>query len=301
MNIANLNSEFGIEDVLEFVPGKGDFIIAEISNQHAQASVSLYAAQVLAYQPNDAKDGLLFLSERAYYADGKAIKGGVPLCWPWFGPDPKGLSRPAHGFARNSKWELLETGTTATGATRLLLGLQLNDKTRALWQGEIEARLEIVVGATLMLRLHTYNHGTEAIELSQALHTYFKVGDISMATVSGLEGKTYIDKVDGSKQKQQSGVITIAGEVDRIYKSVSNPLVINDTALNRKIHIHSSGSHSAVVWNPWKDITAGMADLDDDDYQRFLCVETTNAGEDVISVAAGGKYCLEAEYGIEQG
>ncbi|MGB5395959.1 MAG: D-hexose-6-phosphate mutarotase [Gammaproteobacteria bacterium] len=298
MNLSELNKRFGITDQLDFVEGKGELTIAVIKNKFASAVVSLYAGQVLSYRPVNTNSDLMFLSEQAYYQTGKAIKGGVPVCWPWFGPDPQGKGRPAHGFARNSEWTVIDSGTASNGATRLALELKLNETTRALWDGEIEARLDIEVGESLKLKLTTTNKGKETIELSQALHTYFNVGNIAKTSVNGLEDKTYIDKVDGSKEKTQSGEVTINAEVDRIYTDVNNRLVINDVELGRKIHIESEGSHSAVVWNPWKKIAAGMADLGDEDYKRMLCVETTNAGPDVVSVAPGGRYSMSAEYSI---
>ncbi len=298
MQLDTLNTRFAIDRQLKFVAGKGGLLNAEISNAHASASVSLYAGQVLAWQPKAAQHEVLFLSKQAYYQPGKAIKGGVPICWPWFGADPQGKGRPAHGFARTSEWEVLKTASLGNGATQLVLGLKLNESTRSLWAGDIEAQLDIVVGKTLRLALTTFNHGHQAIELSQALHTYFAVGDIAKTSVRGLEGTTYIDKVDGGKQKVQSGEMTVSAEVDRIYSGVKNDLQIHDAALNRVIHIHAGGSASAVVWNPWKDIAAGMADLGDEDYRHLLCVETTNAGSDVVKLAAGAEYVLTAEYAV---
>jgi glucose-6-phosphate 1-epimerase len=298
MKFEALNERFGIVDQLVFVKGKGGLLNAHIKNKYATAVVSLYAGQVLSYKPVDSTSDLMFLSEQAYYEAGKAIKGGVPICWPWFGADPQGRGRPAHGFARTSEWNVIESGTTSDGATRLVLELKLNETTRALWHGNIEAQLEIEVGKTLTIKLITTNLGEEVIELTQALHTYFSVGDIAQTSVKGLEEKNYIDKVDGSKQKTQAGAVTINSEVDRIYTEVANSLVIQDEKLNRRIFIHPAGSNSAVVWNPWKDIAANMADLGDEDYQHMLCVETTNAGPDVVNVAPGESYSLSAEYSI---
>ncbi len=298
MQLDTLNDRFSIAKQLQFVAGEGGLIHAVISNAHAKATVSLYAGQVLSWQPTAAQHDVLFLSKQAYYQAGKAIKGGVPVCWPWFGPDPQGKGRPAHGFARTSEWAVLKTASPANGATQLVLGLKLNDLTRPLWQGDIEAQLEITLGKTLRLALTTYNRGQQAIELSQALHTYFAVGDIAKTSVHGLEGKSYIDKVDGGKQKLQSGAVTVSTEVDRIYADVKNELQIHDAAFKRVIHLHAEGSASAVVWNPWQDVAASMADLGDDDYRHLLCVETTNAGSDIVKLAAGAEYTLVAEYAV---
>ncbi|MGB5539264.1 MAG: D-hexose-6-phosphate mutarotase [Gammaproteobacteria bacterium] len=296
MPLDSLNARFAIDNHLKFVAGQGGLTNAVISNDLARATVSLYAGQVLSWQPKAMQHDVLFLSDRAYYQAGKAIKGGVPVCWPWFGPDPQGKGRPAHGFARTSAWEVLNTAALDNGATQLLLGLTLNDQTRSLWEGDIEAQLEITAGDTLRLALTTHNRGNEPIELGQALHTYFAVGDIAKTMVSGLEDCTYIDKVDNSRQKVQLGAVTVSGEVDRIYTGVDRELQIHDAAYNRVINIQAGGSASAVVWNPWQAIAAGMADLGDEDYRHLLCVETTNAGPDVVKLAAGATHTLSAEY-----
>jgi glucose-6-phosphate 1-epimerase len=291
-----LNTRFALDRQLKFAAGQGGFPTAVIDNDLASATVSLYAGQVLSWRPKTTPQDVLFLSDQAYYQAGKAIKGGVPICWPWFGPDPQGKGRPAHGFARTSAWEVLDTAALDNGATQLVLGLTLNDQTRALWDGDISAQLDITVGNTLRLALTTHNRGKETIELSQALHTYFAVGDIAQTSVRGLENKTYIDKVDASKHKIQSGALTISAEVDRIYTGVDHAIQIHDAVFNRVIHIHAEGSASAVVWNPWQTVAASMADLGDEDYRHMLCVETANAGPDAVQLAAGAQHTLAAEY-----
>ena len=130
-----LNTRFALDQQLKFVAGKGGFSNAVISNDLAEATVSLYAGQVLSWRPKAIPHDVLFLSEQACYQADKAIKGGMPVCWPWFGPDPQDTGRPAHGFARTSNWEVVKTAARETGATQLVLGLTLNDQTRALWQG----------------------------------------------------------------------------------------------------------------------------------------------------------------------
>ncbi len=299
MQTKDLNKNFGITNQIEFTQDKADFIYANIRSTQATAKISLYGGQVLSYKPLKAADDLLFLSDHAYYAKGKAIKGGIPVCWPWFGPDPANKGRPAHGFARTSQWNLLDTAAEKNASIRLSLGLKLNDTTRAFWEGNVEARLDIDVGENLQMTLTTFNTGNGPMQLTQALHTYFNVGDSSQASVTGLEGKTYIDKVDQDNEKVQQGAVTISSEVDRIYTGVSNDLVIHDPVLERMIRIQSNGSTSTVVWNPWKEIAASMADLGDNDYPRMLCVETTNAGPDIVTIEPGEQYSLSAVYRID--
>jgi glucose-6-phosphate 1-epimerase len=298
MTIAQLNTDYGIDGQLQFIEGKGGFPLIEISNAQATATISVYAGQVLKFQPTGASADVLFLSDSAYYQAGKAIKGGVPICWPWFGPDPEGKGRASHGFVRDRQWQVIATQALSDGRTQVTLGLTDTDETRELWPHAFNFQIVITVGTQLHIELVTKNTGSVAFSITQALHTYFTVGDIQQTSVMGLSGCEYLDKVDGGQQKAQVGAVTIAQEVDRVYLNVPSQLTINDAALNRKIQIDAIGSKTAIVWNPWIDICAKMADLDDQDYQRFICVETANAANEVIEVPAGGEYRLGATIAI---
>lgn len=291
--------EYEIENELQFVDIEHGFTYIEINNAKAHATISTYSGQVLSYRPKSQKDDLLFVSDRAYYEEGKAIKGGIPVCWPWFGADPDDLGRPAHGFVRNRQWEVTGSESLANGSTKVILGMVDSDETRKIWPHTFKLSIEITVGDSLKVALVTRNSGDKSITISQALHTYFYVGDISKVQVLGLDGIDYLDKVDGFAEKTQSGPVTINGEVDRIYKGVTGELVIEDESLGRKIRIASSGCSTAVVWNPWSEIAASMGDLDDDDYKKMICVETANAGPETVEIAADSEYRLEAEYIIE--
>jgi glucose-6-phosphate 1-epimerase len=294
-----LNALHGLPDQLRFVVGPGGLPFMEIQNSHGKALVSLYGAQVLSFQPVGASCDVLFVSELAQFRTGQAIRGGVPVCWPWFGPDPEGKGRPSHGLARTRTWTVLETGATAAGATQVSLALTDTAESRALWPHAFALRLDITIGATLRLALTTRNTGTAPFTLSQALHSYFSVGDIAKATVEGLDGCRYVDKASGAgaAMKHQRGPMAFGAEVDRVYLNPPASMVLVDGAGQRKIRITAQGSRSAVVWNPGAEIAAGMADLDNEGYRRFVCVETTNAGEDLVMVEPGGAYCITA--GIE--
>ncbi len=298
MNIEHLNAKYGISGQLEFIEGKGRLPMIQVSSSKARALISIHAGQVLSFQPAGEPDDLMFLSEKAYYQVGKAIKGGAPICWPWFGSDPEGLGRPGHGFVRNRLWNVVNTEITTNGDLSITLGLADTPETQAIWPHAFSLTQEITIGDTLNLELITRNTGTDPFSITQAFHTYFRVGNIHQATILGLEGHEYIDKVDSSKQKKQVGAVTINAEVDRIYLDVLNKLVIEDIFLKRRIQITSSGNKTAVVWNPWKEIAVEMADLQDTDYQHLLCVETTNAATDVITVTPNNECRLVANYRI---
>jgi len=300
MNPEQLNAMHGITGKLRFVTGNGGLTLIEIDNDKARALVSPYAGQVLSFHPAGEPEDLLFVSEHAYFQPGKAIKGGIPVCWPWFGSDPEGKGRPTHGFVRNREWQVLGAAQQDDGATSVRLGITPDEAIRALWPHPFELTLEITVGRSLVLTLCSFNPDTVPLTITQGLHSYFRVGDVSRTRVLGLEGKPYIDKMDAGAVKTQEGPVTIGGEVDRIYTGVDRELVIDDPAFGRRIRIASEGSASAVVWNPWAATAAAMADLGDEEYTGMLCVETTNAGPDVVQIIPGENYRLVARYSIER-
>jgi glucose-6-phosphate 1-epimerase len=301
MNIEQLNAQYGIVGQLEFVAGKGGLPMIQITSGKAKALISIHAGQVLSYQPGNEPEDVLFLSDKAYYQDGKAIKGGAPICWPWFGADPEGKGRPGHGFVRNRPWNVMATEAMGNGDIKVRLGLVDTEETRAIWPYSFALTQEILVGDSLNLALVTRNTGSETFSITQAFHTYFKVGNIAQVKVLGLEDCVYIDKVDNSAQKHQAGAVTIDSEMDRIYQGVGNTMIIDDSTLDRSIQIVSQGNKTAVVWNPWEKISAEMADLEDADYQRLLCVETTNAADDVVEVAPNNACKLVANYSVIRG
>ncbi len=300
MDIQQLNQDFAIPGSLSFLAGQGDFPLIEISNEQAKALISVYAGHILSFQPVGEPEDLIFVSQQAEYKVGKAIRGGIPLCWPWFGPDPEGLGRSNHGLARNRLWQVLGTETTTSGATRVMLSLEDSSETRAVWDYEFQLAIAITVGQRLEIELISRNTGERAFTLSQALHTYFRVGDIDHVKILGLANCYYFDKVDGGKHKRQAGDVAIAEEVDRIYTDVPAELVIEDASFGRRIRLVSIGSRTAIVWNPWAEGAAKMGDLGDEEFKNMVCVETANAANDTVKVEPNEEYRLSVSYQIER-
>jgi glucose-6-phosphate 1-epimerase len=246
----------------------------EISNANARAKIALQGAHLFHFQAKGKKP-LLWLSESSYFEKGKPIRGGIPVCWPWFGAHKSDKSLPNHGFARTSLWEHIATQEDKQ-ETRVTLRLESSDETRRLWPFDFELTLEISVGAQLRLSLTTTNTGNKAFYLSQALHSYFAVSDISKVCVEGLEGKKYYNKVNDSFGNLQEGRLRFEEETDRIYEETSTPIVLRDE--DETTVISSEGSHTAVVWNPGETLAKKMTDLSD--YRHMLCIENANALED---------------------
>ena len=296
--LADLNARLGLHDQLRFVEGLGGLPVVEIENAQASASLALQGAHLLTWTPRG-QQPVIWLSPDAKFAPGKSVRGGVPVCWPWFGPHPGEPAFPAHGFARTVPWEPVETEVLHDGRTHLVLRLVQTEATRAQWPHACEVVLEVTVGATLEIALLTHNLGESAFTLGQALHTYFAVGDVRRAAVQGLDGCPYLDKVEDFARKQQAGAVTIGAEVDRIYLDSRADCLIEDPVWGRRIRIAKQGSASTVVWNPWIEKAAQMGDLGSEGYLHMLCVESANAAEDVVRLAPGGTHRLWVRYGVE--
>jgi glucose-6-phosphate 1-epimerase len=275
------------------VIGRGGLTELHVRNRHAQAVVALQGAQLLSFQPHGEPDWL-YLSPNALFVPGRPVRGGVPVCWPWFGPDPQGQGRPAHGFARQSPWLLRHALDESDGCTLLEFELADDAGTRSLWPHRFRLRLEIRVGATLTLALTTRNRGDTHFTLTQALHSYFALDQIEDARVHGLDGLGFIDQVPGAPPQgaPEAGPLAFAGRLDRIYLNAPTRLQLEGAAGGGRLTLDSEGSRCAVVWNPGAELAAGMADLGPGEHRRFVCVETANAGDDVVTLAPGAEHRL---------
>lgn len=288
-NHNQLNQQFAIKDQLQFSLGDNGFVMIDISNQYAKARISTYAAQIVSYQPNDATEDLFFLSDKVQYQEGKAIRGGIPICWPWFGDDTSGYERPAHGFVRNQQWHVLSTESLEDGRTSVILATSDNDMTRELWHYQFNLELQLIIGPSLEVTLKTKNTGKQFFTITQALHTYFKVSDVSNVLIKGLNGKSYIDKLDSFAIKQQTDDIMVSDQIDRIYRKSPQQISFTDSGFNRTITILSYGSDTTVVWNPWSTSVSNIADLDKDSYRNFVCIETANVFSDSLTIIPAGR------------
>ncbi len=295
---AALNAQHRISGQLEFRTGPGGFTVAELANSQGRATVALQGAQVMSWAPRD-MEPVIWLPRETRPTSGKAIRGGVPVCWPWFGPHGSDPTFPSHGFARTALWRVAGTETLADGTTRMVLRLEPGDELRELWPHPSALECRISVGGALELELTTFNTGSGPVTLSQALHAYFNVSDVRRVAIHGLDGCTYLDKVDGGRRKRQAGAVTISAETDRIYIDTAADCLIDDPDLRRRIRVSKQGSGSTVVWNPWVDKAARLGDLGQNGYLHMVCVETANAGHDRVTVPPGELHRLTARYQVE--
>ncbi|MFA6920286.1 MAG: D-hexose-6-phosphate mutarotase [Gallionella sp.] len=298
--ITALNTQFGIDGQLVFVEDASGLVVAEINNELGSARLCLQGAHLMSWQPKSQAVPVVWLSKDTRPAAGKSIRGGAPVCWPWFGAHAAESAYPGHGFARTVPWRVIESGSEPCGATRLTLRLVASDKTRTQWTDECNLDLTVIVGQSLRMEMTTENTGSADFVIGEALHTYFQIGDIGAVRVTGLEGCEYWDKVGGSNLRRQEGAISFSGETDRVYINSGAECVIHDDKLKRRIHVAKSGSLSTVVWTPWIEKANKMGDMGQPEgWREMVCVESANAIENVVKVAAGSRHTLIVEYRAE--
>ncbi len=297
-SVAALNSRFAVAGQLDFAEGPGGLTVARIANAQGEAMVSLSGGHVMTWQPLGHKP-VLWLSGYAKFAPGKSIRGGVPVCWPWFGPHHQEAGFPGHGFARTVPWAVEAAQTLPDGATRLTLALQQSEATHSQWPHASSLRSVISVGRELRIELITANQSEITFQIGEALHTYFAVGDVRRAPIHGLEGCAYLDKVEGGRRRIQEGAVVIGSEVDRVYLDTIADCAIDDAGLQRRIRIRKEGSRSTVVWNPWAAKAEKMGDFGPEGHLGMVCVESGNAADNVVSVAPGAQHTLAVTYSVE--
>lgn len=299
MSLEALNASYGLPGQLQFVDGPGGLGFAQIDNALGAASICLQGAHLITYRPKDHPEPVIWLSEHAKFAPGKSIRGGMPVCWPWFGPHATEASFPGHGFARTVMWEVAQTAALESGETAITLALADTEQTRAQWPHASRVELEIVVGASLRASLSTSNRGDQDIRIGEALHTYFRIGDIADVKVLGLDGCEYVDKVGEVQRRVQTGAVAFSGEADRVYVNTEATCIIEDRGLARRIVVAKTGSRSTVVWTPWAEKAEKMGDFGPQGWRRMLCVESGNALDNVVVVAPGASHRMSVEYSVQ--
>lgn len=261
----------------------------EIENDFAEAKIALQGAHLFHYKAKH-KPALLWLSKRAYFEDGKAIRGGIPICFPWFGKNKDNPTLPQHGFARTELWTVVLEEEIDAQHTHIQLQLQPNPHTLEQWPYLFDLYLDITISDTLSIALTTTNTDTKPFEISTALHTYFSISDINTISVKGLDAKAYYNALNGDTYMQH-GDIVIEEEVDRVYFDASETITLLDGDF--KVNIHQEGSNSLVVWNPWIEKSKQMTDMSDDGYKSMVCLETSNAREDTRTLDVNESHVLK--------
>jgi glucose-6-phosphate 1-epimerase len=286
---------YSIPGVITLETGNGGLPRLAITTERAEAHIYLHGAHVTHYQPRRTPQPVLWMSAKSLFEPGKAIRGGVPLIFPWFGPHATDKSLPAHGFARTQPW-LPVTTSHDNGRASVTLELRPNDDTRKLWPHEFEARYTVTVAPdALDLALEIRNLSAAPFTFEEAFHTYLTVGDVRRTELTGLGGRTFLDKMDAAARKTQSGPIRFTGETDRVYVDTPDAVTVNDPVLGRTITVAKDASLATVIWNPWIEKAKRMADFGDDEWPAMVCVETANCADHVVTLASGESHVMRAK------
>jgi glucose-6-phosphate 1-epimerase len=279
--------------------GEGGLPKLTVANERARAEIYLHGAHVAAWQPRGHAD-VLWMSGQSFWQDAKPIRGGVPICFPWFGPHASDASAPGHGFARLLDWPLVDARDDAGGATQLAFQLTAPSPPPPAWPHACEATFRVTIGTSLTMALEVSNPGRDPFTFEEALHTYFAVRDVRAIAIRGLEGVDYLDKVGGTTRRNQgTESIRFTAETDRVYLDTQATCTIDDPGLDRRIVVRKTGSDATVVWNPWVAKAKAMADYGDDEWPGMVCVETCNVNVHAVTLAPGARHVLTATIDVE--
>jgi len=288
--IAGLNRQFGIAGIASVVEGNGGLLKVRITSPHATGEMYLHGAQVTSWKPTGAEEAL-FLSSRSHFEDAHAIRGGVPICFPWFGDKADDAKAPAHGFVRTKAWQL---ESIAQAADTITVGMFTgsDEVTRKWWPADFRLVHRATFGRELSLELMVTNTGAKPLRFEEALHAYYRVGSIEPARVQGLGGVHYLDKTDSNRERVQQGDIVIVSETDRVYLNTEAEVELEDPVFARRIGVDKRNSRTTVVWNPWIEKARALSDLGDDEWRQMICVECSNVSDFAVTLAPGQQHTM---------
>ncbi len=245
-------------------------------------------AQILRWRGPDGRD-VLFVSRESRFEKGKPIRGGIPVIFPWFGEDPRGVGK-AHGVVRRRDWKLRDKETDLA-AGRITMEIADSDKTRKEWDHAFRLRLAVEFGDELRMVVTAENRGDAPWPFEFSLHTYLAVADVTKIAITGLEGATFVDNLQGgARQIQGAEPVRIRGESERFFHRTDAKVVVDDPAWGRRIEIEKRGLPSTLIWHPGREKAAEMSDFGADEWDKMVCVEPAAVREDAITLAPGARH-----------
>jgi len=299
-----LIEQYSLGDSLFFSEISSGFPIIKVNNQFATATISLYGGQVLEYKPHDQSEQVIWLSDKAIFQDNKAIRGGIPICWPWFGDynhinnndRPMLEQLPAHGFARISLWDIFSTELLPDGATKIVLKMPCYNTCQEYQtvnaHFHLTLEMTLLISDCLKISLTTINHDSKDWLLADALHSYFRVSNINEISIRGLEQTRFIDKVKRGQTGTEDSEISLKGETDKVFINTSSEIILDDPGFGRSISINKENSNSTVIWNPWQEKTLQMSDMSSEAWINMVCIEPANVLENQRLLTSGESHTL---------
>lgn len=293
-----LQARFGLRGLAHVTTGNVGLACVRITAPAATGEIYLHGAHITAWRPAGGED-VIFVSRNTHWADGEAIRGGVPICTPWFRSKEGDPKAPKHGPVRIKSWNL--DAVEAIGdAVRVTLSTTNDPVGKQWWPHDFTMRLRATFGAALHIELDYVNEASEPVTIAEALHSYLAVGDVRQATLAGLDGVRYRDNLDDNREKRNQGVFHFTKETDNAFLDTATELVLTDPVLKRRIRVSKLNSQSTVVWNPSAEGAQRIPDLGDDEWPHFVCVEPSNVMDCELSVAPGETHMIGADYVVEE-
>jgi len=278
-----LDRQFGIAGRAQVLPDEGGFPKVRVTASQASGEMHLHGAQVTSWKPAGAEE-VIFLSRQARWEQGKAIRGGIPICFPWFRGKADDPHAPAHGVVRTKIWALESIEHNSDGIT-VSMATESDADTRRWSSADFRVLQRVTFGSELKLGFTVSNTGAAPFRFEEALHTYYRVGDVGRVLIRGLDGVAYLDNTDSNKKKEQKGDVVISSPTDSAYVNTENALQLLDPSLNRSIRIAKQNSRTTVIWNPWAEGARALSDLGKDEWQWMVCVEASNILENTVELA----------------
>jgi len=291
-DVAELDQRFGIVDAARVSEGHGALPRVEINGPLGRGEVYLHGAHVTSWKPAG-NDEVLFLSTKSHWEEGQAIRGGIPVCFPWFRAKVGDPKAPSHGFVRTKAWQLQSIVETRNGIAVSMV-TENDERTRHWWPAEFRLEHRVTFGSDLMLELICTNTGTTALRFEEALHTYNRVADVGQVRVQGLNDVRFLDNTDSNREKMQYGYVVITSQTDNAYLDTPGAVDLLDARMQRRIGLRKQNSITTVVWNPWREGAANLRDLGDGEWTGFLCVEASNILGSAVTLDPGQEHRMTA-------
>ena len=295
---AELDRQFGVPGVARVCEGNGTLPRVQISGSRGDGEIYLHGAHVTSWKPA-AYDEALFMSTKSRWQEGQAIRGGIPICFPWFRAKANDSQAPAHGFARTRMWQLESIVENEYGVA-VSMFTESDEQTRHWWPAEFRLVHRVTFGTELRLELVCTNTGTAPLRFEEALHTYNRVADVEQVRLQGLDSVHFLDNTDSNKENTQLGDLGIASQTDSAYMNTQHAVDLVDPKMHRRIRLRKNNSFTTVVWNPWRDKASELHDLGDGEWRQFLCVEASNILDAAVNLAPGQEHKMIAVLSVEK-
>jgi len=290
--IAESYHQFEIAGLAEVVEGNGGLPKVHITTPECTGEIYLHGAHITSWKPSGAEE-VLFLSPKSRWEHGRAIRGGIPICFPWFASKSDDPTAPAHGFVRTKAWQL-ESISQVERAVTVSMFTESDESTKRWWPADFRLVYRATFGPELGLELLMSNTGRSALRFEEALHAYHRVGHIQDARLRGLDGVQYLDKTDSNRKKMQHGEIAITAETDRIFLDTAGAIELDDPVMHRATRVMKENSRTTVVWNPWIQKAQALSDLGDDEWTQMICIESSNVSGFAVDLAPGQQHTMKA-------